>query len=283
MLCVRLSIPGDIPAQRQLWKLAFGDSDSYIDNFYTAYYRPERVLVLEEDGVIRSMTAWFDTTLVLPGAGEFRAAYLYAVATHPDCRGRGLAAELLRGADDYFRACSIPAVTTVPAQPSLHAFFGKNGFEEFFTLDQHTLDPLPLPDEAPGFPLVPVTPKAYGQLRETLLSDLPHVAYPQDALDYQAGCCAMSGGGLYAAHTGRGTAIFCAEGMEDGQLILKELLGPPAAREALLRRLPSLLPAFSGVYRCPGPSIPFAMLKFLSASSAPLKGHITAYLGLAFD
>ena len=31
-------------------------------------------LVLEEDGVVQAMTAWFDTQLVLPGEGRFRAA-----------------------------------------------------------------------------------------------------------------------------------------------------------------------------------------------------------------
>ena len=115
MLLVRPSVPEDVPAQRELWKLAFGDSDPYIDNFYNSYYRPGQVVVLEEDGLVRSMTAWFDTTFVVPGQGEYRAAYLYAVATHPDCRGQGLAGKLLAGADEYFRSLGIPAVTTVPA------------------------------------------------------------------------------------------------------------------------------------------------------------------------
>jgi len=108
VLTVRPSVPEDVPAQRELWKLAFGDSDQYIDNFYNTYYRPDRVVVLEEDGAVRSMTAWFDTAFVLPGQGEYRAAYLYAVATHPACRGRGLAGALLAGADDYFRSLGIP-------------------------------------------------------------------------------------------------------------------------------------------------------------------------------
>ena len=99
MVTVRPSVPADIPAQRELWRLAFGDPEAYIDNFYHTYFRPERVLVLEEEGVVRSMTAWFDTTFVVPGRGTYRAAYLYAVATHPDCRGKGLAGKLLAGAD----------------------------------------------------------------------------------------------------------------------------------------------------------------------------------------
>ena len=33
MLTVRPSVPADVPVQRELWKLAFGDSDEYIGNF----------------------------------------------------------------------------------------------------------------------------------------------------------------------------------------------------------------------------------------------------------
>ncbi len=68
----RTSVKEDIPALRELWKLAFGDSESYIDNFFDTYYRPERVLVLEDGGAVRSMTAWFDTSLVVPGRGGYR-------------------------------------------------------------------------------------------------------------------------------------------------------------------------------------------------------------------
>ena len=83
MTQIRLGTPGDAARERELWQLAFGDDGAYVDNFYQTYYKPERMLLLEEDGVVQSMTAWFDTQLVLPGEGRFRAAYLYAVATDP--------------------------------------------------------------------------------------------------------------------------------------------------------------------------------------------------------
>ena len=203
MITVRPGLPEDVPAQRELWKLAFGDSDQYIDNFYNTYYRPERVVVLEEDGAVRSMTAWFDTTFTVPGQGEYRSAYLYAVATHPDCRGRGLAARLLAGADDYFRSLSIPAVTTVPAEPSLHNFFGANGFRECFRILGGTLRPEELP-LSPSNLLRPASTEEYGRVRETLLKDIPHIAYPADALAYQAGCCTLGDGGLFVGETASG-------------------------------------------------------------------------------
>ena len=65
MLLVRPSTPEDIPAQRLLWHLAFGDEGAYVDNFYSTYYRPERVLVLEEGGQVLERVGYTRTTLAL--------------------------------------------------------------------------------------------------------------------------------------------------------------------------------------------------------------------------
>lgn len=288
MACVRLSSPADIPAQRELWALAFGDPDTYIDNFYRTYYRPERVLVLEEAGAVRAMTAWFDTTFVLPDQGEYRAAYLYAVATHPDWRGRGLAGQLLAGADDYFRSVGIPAVTTVPARPDLHKFFGANGFHECFQLSQRTVTPGELP--AGGAPsLGPASPEEYRTLREGLLAGTAHIDYPVDALDYQAGCCRLSGGGLFGGETAEGPLCLCAERGGDGLVVVKELLGSPAAQKLALGQLPRLVSAETWLIRGPAdPQDPspwaFAMLKWLDREmERDWNWERTGYLGLAFD
>lgn len=291
MLTVRPSVPEDVPAQRELWKLAFGDSDAYIDNFYDAYYRPGRVVVLEEDGVLRSMTAWFDTTLVIPGRGEYRAAYLYAVATHPNCRGRGLAARLLAGADDYFRSLGIPAVTTVPAEPSLHNFFGSNGFRECFQILSGTLRREELPSPPPGV-LRPALPEEYGQVRERLLADIPHIAYPPDALAYQAGCCELGDGGLFVGEVSGEPLCLCAE--RGDLVVVKELLGSDRARRLAVLDLPRVAPAQRWEVRGPclrderpdprSEAVRFAMLKWLDPElERAWDWNTTGYLGLAFD
>ena len=293
MLTVRPSVPADVPVQRELWKLAFGDSDEYIGNFYSTYYRPDRVVVLEEDGTVKSMTAWFDTAFVVPGQGEYRAAYLYAVATHPDCRGRGLAARLLAGADEYFRSLGIPAVTTVPAEPSLHNFFGANGFRECFVHDplagwRENFPGTPAPPPS-SLTLEPLSPAQYGALREELLAGIPHIAYPEDALAYQAGCCALSGGGMYRIATERGDLLACVERTEDDTPLVKELLGPPPARALFLQDLPALLRADIWALRVPHEDGPvpghrFGMLKWLDPEAEKVWNWDTAgYLGLAFD
>ena len=56
MIQIRISRPEDIPRQRELWQLAFGDDGAYVDNFYQTYYKPERLLLLVEERVILTQT-----------------------------------------------------------------------------------------------------------------------------------------------------------------------------------------------------------------------------------
>ena len=287
MSLIRPSVSSDIPALRELWRLAFGDDGAYVDNFFNTYYRPERVLVLEAEGAVRAMTAWFDTTFVVPGQGTYRAAYLYAVATHPQWRSRGLSGQLLGWADTYFQSQGISAVTTVPAQPSLHKFFGANGFRECFVHGQYTRHGNETVPEGTRveLALTKLTPEQYAARREERLEGTAHVALGEAELAYQAGACALTeAGGLYAVQSGAGWGILCAEGMENGQLLIKELLVPDPLRPAILEELPQLLPNWSGIYRIPEGKFPFGMLKWLDAQMEETwNWDSTAYLGLAFD
>ena len=70
---------------KKLWKQAFGDSDAFLDTFFSVAYCPARSQQLTQDGRLAAMLYWFDCHL----AGR-KLAYIYAVATDPDHRGRGL-------------------------------------------------------------------------------------------------------------------------------------------------------------------------------------------------
>lgn len=286
MLQTRISTPADIPRQRELWQLAFGDGGAYVDNFYHTYYKPERMLMLEEDGVVQAMTAWFDTTFAVPGRGEYRAAYLYAVATHPEARGRRLAGRLLSDADGFFRSWGIPAVTTKPAEPSLHQFFGRNGFRECFVHGQNFFH-WEKADRNPG---------AVKSLERLLTGGIYRPAGELAGGDashcHPGGDDGLSGGRL-RPHSRRG--LVCPgrpprpgrpvrRGMENGKLLVKELLCAPEDRNWVLECLPSLLPHWCMTYRVPEGSQPFAMLKWLDPEvEAAWDWSSTAYLGLAFD
>lgn len=280
----RVSKQEDIPQLKELWTLSFGDEGGYIDNFFQRYYRPERMLVLEQAGSIQAMTAWFDTELVLPDGERKRAAYLYAVATHPDARNRGLAGYLLKDADMYFQSIGCDAVTTVPAEPSLHRFFARHGFQEYFTHQEKRYTNEGRHTET-QFSIVPIEAHKYTMQREQHLKGISHIALPKDAIFYQQGACALKeGGGLYQAKALFGSVLLCAEEMGNGTLLVKEILGEPSTVEQLLQELSIHLEQWSGLYRIPGNGTQFGMLKWLNdREKSGFSWDQSGYLGLAFD
>lgn len=282
MEILRPSRREDEPRLRELWLLAFGDGGDYLDNFFHNYYQPRRVLVLETEGAIQAMTAWFPSSL-RPADGEplHRCAYLYAVATHPDLRGRGLAGKLLGYCDDFLRQEGFQALTTVPARPDLHIFFGGHGFEECFCQQEQSLTPAQLPAPTKGR-LCPVSPEEYRDLRETLLAGTDHIDLDLDGIVYQAGACALSGGGLYRLEDR--SALLCLEGGEDDRFVVKELLGPEPACACALALVPTVCSGRELLIRRPGGDWQFGMLKWLYPQAATTWNWTRrAYLGLAFD
>ena len=101
MVDIRPSRPGEIPAQKALWKTAFGDEDRLIDWFYDCCMPEEDMLLLLEDGRLASMLALLPVSLSLPGGVEAAGRYVYALATDPSMRGKGYGRQLLHYVDGF--------------------------------------------------------------------------------------------------------------------------------------------------------------------------------------
>ena len=132
MLEMRPGRPEEVPAQKALWKAAFGDEDRYIDWFYECCGASADVLEVVEEGRLASMLALLPQTLTLPGGGTASGWYIYALATDPGARSKGYGRQLLRFVDGYLAERGADCVTTVPAEPSLFKFFGTVGFAPCF-------------------------------------------------------------------------------------------------------------------------------------------------------
>lgn len=288
----RFSRPEDQAALRELWKLAFEDTDTFLDHFFQTHFRPDHALVLEEEGAVRAMAFLFDTTLVLPGSREgLRAAYLYAVATHPALRGKGLARRLLEEGGELLARQGYALAVLTPSEPSLHLFYRDRGFHECFINAQYEMTPAKPPFSLPGVTLEQVTPAAYSAARAQLLAGTPRIDYSPEAMAYQEACCRLSGGGLYVGHTPAGPVCLCLERSPDNMLLAKELLGSHDALMFLGGEFYRLAPNLRWSVRCPVGFAPpdaavkkFAMLRWLVPAVADRWDYeSTAYLGLAFD
>ncbi|MBR6728161.1 MAG: GNAT family N-acetyltransferase [Clostridia bacterium] len=106
---------------RALYDLAFpGEPAEFTAALFDRYF-PDHIRVIRENGQVASMLFSIPSPIQMEN-GTLDARYLYAVATHPDHRGKGLAKQLLAA-----EAAAHP-VFLRPMSPSLFDFYAKADF-----------------------------------------------------------------------------------------------------------------------------------------------------------
>ncbi|MEG1720355.1 MAG: GNAT family N-acetyltransferase [Pseudoflavonifractor sp.] len=292
MIELRPGTPAELPAQRVLWQQVFGDSDLFIDCFYESCARAEDMMVLLEDGVLRSMLALLPLGLTLPDGGRADAYYIYALATDPNARKQGFAQQLLNYVDFYLQERGADCVTVVPAEAGLHRFFAMAGFREGFATRKLELPAAQVLPPKAGDSIAPIGPEEYGAIRCKALSEAPHAVYPPALLAFQAKASALEGGGLYRILAGGQEGCAAVEPCDRDSLVLKELVIAPEAMAAALAQVDGLFSAARYHVRTPAlwDGLPgsyrqeFAMVKWYREEKRLRWGEeLSGYFGLGFD
>lgn len=242
--------PEDISRLRQLWQEAFGDSDDFLDGFFSRGYSPARCRCLWLQDRLAAALYWFDCTW----QGK-KLAYIYAVATGKAYRGRGLCTALMGNTHRHLQSLGYTGAALVPAGEKLVSLYAKLGYRPFGPMAKTVV-------EAAGMEVVKVLdPATFCALRRRflpengILQEGATLAYLQTFTGFYAG-----EGFLACATTEGDTAYF------------QEYLGDPA-------RLPGLtaaLGAKKAVVYLPGEGERTAMYYPLTEET-----EIPGYLGLS--
>ena len=121
-----------------------------------AYYQPENLLVAEVDGRVVSQMGLRYGDLWLSGR-PFPAALVGTVCTHPDFRGQGIGAAMLRYSFGMLRNAGV-ALTYLHTTPARHNFYRRLGYapsvheQVAMTVDLAGLDRGVLREYSPGHP-----------------------------------------------------------------------------------------------------------------------------------
>ena len=237
---------------RTLWHLAFGDSEEFVTGFFSSAYSPRRCRCAAENGNIAAALYWFDA--------EFRGqkfAYLYAVATHPDFRNRGLCRALMADTAACLTGRGYDGALLMPQDIGLREMYGRMGFRDCCTMSEFACDAGAAAD------VRPVSEAEFARLRREYLP-------PEGVIQEGANLSYLkSYAALYA-----GADFLLAAAPDGDSLTGMELLGNAAAAPGVLGAL-----GFSrGRFRTPGTALPGAMFRPLGANvDAP------GYFGLIFD
>lgn len=123
-----------IPALRQLWQRAFGDSDEFLDGFFSVGFDPERCRAVSADDETVAALYWFDCRWE-----DKKVAYLYAVATKPEHQGKGYCAELMKNTHRHLQESGYHGTILVPGSDSLFSLYQKLGYVPCCPADLQTV------------------------------------------------------------------------------------------------------------------------------------------------
>lgn len=228
----------DIPKLRQLWFLAFGDTDEFLDIFFSVAFSPDRCRCIREGDEIPAALYWMDMDL----QGQ-KFAYIYAVATDPAYRGRGLCRQLMEDTAEILAARGYDGAILVPQEEGLRAMYRKMGYESAASIDEEfCAASVPCPVEE-------ITPAEYAARRAKLL--------PEGSL--ALGPVAL----LLLARFARfyaGSSFLVAVSREQEHLRILEYLGDREDTSALV----AALGATEATVRYPGKGKAFAMYRSLT-------------------
>lgn len=272
---IRFAGPGDLPRLMALWAQIFGDSPEAVEGYFARRHEDGNMLVFVEDGVLCGMLSMLPLALIAHGA-EYPARYVYAVATDPAFRGRGIATALLSRAHEEMAARGVAASVLVPASEGLFGYYAKRGYRTAFSIDVKDYPAGALAPFPAGGAFEPCKTSTYARIR-----DAAFAAAGLYALWDQA-AVAFACEGMNLTKLTLDGGVGCALWERDGDgVFVRELallgMGVPAALSILHRTAG----AASYRVRLPGRAVPFGMIRWLIPQPEGTDGP--GYLALALD
>ena len=242
-----------IPQMIRLWKEVFGEYDGFWELFLETAFLPDHCRCITEDGQAIAGLYWFDCS-----CGTDRIAYVYAVATDPRYRGKGLCRMLMAEVHTLLKDQGYDSVMLVPADPGLREMYRKMGYEDCTQISKLSCSAGTSPVEVRS-----VGTEEYAALRREML---PYRSVLQEGnnLNFLAA----------QAQLFAGKDFLLAAYLDGDTLHGMELLGNLEAAPGILRALG----CEQGKFQIPGTENAFAMIHKLSENAV-----IPTYFGFSFD
>ena len=245
--------PGQVPLLRALWKDAFGDSDAFLDSFFTTAFSPTRCRCVTVGRDVAAALYWFDVSC----EGQ-KMAYLYAVATAPAYREQGLCRALMGDTQAHLALRGYEGALLVPEGENLSRMYRGLGYGGCTAIREFVC----AAGQEPAA-LHRIDREEYARLRREFLPQGGVVQEGENLLFLET-----------QAQFYKGMDFLAALVPGEDTLTCPELLGNADAAPGILLALG--IPY--GTFRTPGMGKPYAMFLPLTEEAVTPR-----YFGLAFD
>lgn len=253
-MIIDVTMPSDVSLLKNLWSEAFGDDDEFINLFFLTAFDKQRSRCVKVDGTVKAALYWFDC--LYEGA---QIAYIYAVATAKDYRGRGLCSALIEDTHRHLTSLGYRGCMLVPEGERLFHFYEKLGYTTCTFVSEFSCLASNIKTE-----IRQINMEEYAKLRRIFLPKNGIVQENENLKFLQAQVSFYMGDGFLLAAR-----------REEDTLYGVELLGNMEMASSIVKTLECA----EGRFRVPGKDIPFAMYRALNDE----KISSPEYFGLAFD
>lgn len=110
-----------------LWAEAFGDDKNYIEIFLAFQIKDRFSYIVSQEGAVIGMSHVFPCEIHTP-KGDYKFAYIYAVATRSSHRKQGIAKEMMHFIQKDLKKKNYHGIFLFPADESLFSYYQKIGF-----------------------------------------------------------------------------------------------------------------------------------------------------------
>ena len=188
---------GDAKKDREaicnIWQTCFGDERKDVEFYLDHRMTENNMLLYWKDEKPVAMASFLPAFY---GFGQERKAvrYVYAVATLPEYRHQGIAAELLKFGEEHFGE----PLVLCPAEPHLWEYYGRLGFSKAFQKERRTFErkaretEIFLTKESPD-------PAAYKSARDEKYASGGYLEWPGEALSFALSYHQFYGGEIVKA------------------------------------------------------------------------------------
>lgn len=289
MIELRKAKIGEEAEVSALWAKVFGDDGGFLEEFYRRCAPFDRVMVLREEGALRTILTAPLTEVRCPNGRVLKAGYMYALASEPAIRNRGFGRDMMRYGEVCLKGQGADCALLVPAEPSLFRFFDSLDYIPAFSHIRRELAAADCPRVQPGDSLRPAGAEEYNELRRGWLRGRLCMDCSDDMVEFQRWLARESGGDLYRLELPGGAGCAVVELYGDGPVI-KELLCAAEDVDRAMALLCVRHPAERFVFRLPvwsgqdGERVLWGAVRWLYGHPSPWWPEGTdGYLGIALD